>query len=258
MRVFILLLLFFSTTRLYADLGGCLVYKVKYVLKNGTNITGYLPLSGYGDYTYLDEATQTNKYCSDKAFQKLINDVFYHQQRTLVFDIYTELHLIQFVKPAEVPWIVTAFTDSSSVRQLHLDSIKYTVFLSAKPAQWSFPEVSIQIYDPQTSLFLQKTKAVNFTGLSYPPVLEAPESTYYHTFDNYLVINFNEKMSLPDLEKEMEKVRESIYAPELKYVKSSQKNKEKIFEQEKRDKVLPILKALQSKGIFLVFVQQTC
>jgi hypothetical protein len=67
--ILVAFLSFFYISHLRADLGGCVVYKAKYVLKNGQTVTGWLPISGYEDYASFDEGKQTNKYCGDLAFQ---------------------------------------------------------------------------------------------------------------------------------------------------------------------------------------------
>jgi hypothetical protein len=262
MRLFIALIILFFSTPSHADLGGCVVYKVKYVLKNGDFKTGYLPLYGYENHAYLDDQTKTNKYCDDLEFQKLINQLFYKQQKKLVFNIYTELHLIDFGKSAyqadNPNSIACVFTDSSSMIHLNLDSIKYTIFLSTKSATWDYPEVQIQIMDTKTSLMMQQNKVINHTWLFHTPVLEKLQSKYTHEFDSYFVVNYNKNISLEDLKKELNEVSEKIYGPELNLINSKSKNKTQIFEQEKRNIVIPLIYQLRQKGIILIKVQSTC
>ena len=180
----------------------------------------------------------------------------------LVFNIYTELHMVDFGRSVNQPdhsrSIECAFTDSLSVVQLNLDSIKYTIFLSAKPAEWQYPEVWIQIVDPKTSLMMQKNEVVNHTGLAHEPVLEKPGSRYMHQFQNYFVLNYNRNISLDDLNNEMNKISEKIYEPELRWIKSEHKARGKIFEQEKLNTVVPLIHLLRQKGIIIIEVQTTC
>lgn len=115
MKILTIASLLFFAIQAFADLGGCVVYKAKYVMKNGQSVTGYLPLWSYEDYSYLDEHSQSNAYCSDKAFQQLLNRVFYQEQKKLEFGLFEKLDLVQFSQAASrnQPFSVgCAFTDS--------------------------------------------------------------------------------------------------------------------------------------------------
>lgn len=262
MRFIIGLIMLLFSTQSYADLGGCVVYKIKYVLKDGSAQTGFLPLSGYDDFAYLDENTKTNKYCGDKEFQILINNIFYKQRNTLKFEIYTALHLVDFGRSANQAHspnpVKCAFTDSSSVIQLHLDSIKYTIFLSAKAAEWNYPEVQIKLVDSETSLMMQKNTVVNYTILSHPPVLEKPGSKYMHEFEQYFVLNYNKNISLEDLKKEMHNISEEMYGPALAWITSQGIAKEKVPEPEKQNTQIALINRLRQKGIILIKIRTTC
>ncbi len=263
MKTAIALLVFLSfLPETYADLGGCLVYKAKYVLKNGQTVTGYLPLCGYGDYSYLNDATGSNAYCSDKEFQKLINRVFYKERHTLWFTVYKQINMVDPGDPAR-PGAYSgsfkiAFTDSSSLVRLNLDSIRYTVFFNAKPGEWSYPETGIQVVDDRTAGMMREQAVFNATGIFKEPVLEQPGSKYYHEFDEYLVLNYDRELSHEALQKKMEKVAREIYAPEEKYLRSKAKNRLEVYEREKETVIQPLIDTLRREKIILVFVQQTC
>lgn len=261
MKFIVIILLLFSLEA-YADPGGCVVYKVKYVLKNGSSHTGLLPLYGYEDYGYLNDQTKTNRYCNDKEFQKLINDVFYKQQKKLTFKIYTEIHLVNFgksVKQAGSAYPMKfAFADSSTTVQLNLDSIKYTVFLSARPADWEYSSVPIQIVDRKTSLMMQQNEVINYTMLEHPPVPESPGSIYDYNFETYFVVNYNKNISLHELINEVDNISEKIFQPEIKFISSKHKNKSQILEKEKRRTVIQIIDELRKKDIILIQVFPSC
>lgn len=262
MKIIPFFLAMFLSMNAYADLGGCLVYKAKYVLKDGRTIIGLLPLLSYEDYSYLDDKTRTNRYCSDVEFQKLINNVFYAQRKTINFTIYKEIHLINFGKSASqkdcaYP-IRCAFADSNSVIQLNLDSIKYTVFLSVKNADWQYVETSIQLFDNKTCQMLIKNESVNHAFLTHPPELEHPESIYYYYFDTYFVINFNKDISLHELNNEIKAMSKPLYEPEINYKNSIMKGQTQIFDHEKSHVVYSLIKNLRKKGIIMYRVQQTC
>lgn len=258
MKLITLLMVLLFSFKAYADAGSCVVYKAKYVLKNGQSITGLLPLYGYEDYAYLDETTHTNKYCNDKAFQQLINTAFYVHQHKLTFDIYTALHLVRYGKSAiqadnPNPYRCV-FTDSSAVTILNLDSIRYTVFLSAETAGWDHPDVGIVLVDSKTSRMMQENDVFNHCGLYHEPVLEQPGSDNYYEFDGYTVLNYNQNISITDLKSEMERISPNIYAPELKYLNSKDKNRLEIFQQEQKQVIAPIIQRLEQKGIILIQV----
>jgi len=244
----------------YADLGGCVVYKAKYVMKDGRTITGFLPLLGYEDYAYMDDLTHTNRYCSDLEFQKLINKVFYAQQKTLNFKIYKQIYRVNFgssanQKDSPSPDIC-AFTDSTSVLSLNLDSIKYTLFISAKNADWAYILTAIQLFDSKTCQMMQKKEVLNHTYLSHEPVAESP--TYIHEFDSYFVLNYNKDISAISLNKWMREISERFYLPELNQIHAKNKSDNQLLKAEKERVTSQIIQELRQKGIILIYVQSTC
>ncbi len=260
MKLLCILLILFFSIHAYAGMGDYLVYKAKYVLTNGTTVTGFLPLFSDEDYSRLEN--NTNKYCNDKSFQKLINTVFYRERHTLVFNIYTELHSVNYEMASYYQNysnpINCSFTDSSSVIQLNLDSIKYTIFLEAKPADWDW-SVDIEVIDRKTSLMMQNNSALSHTYLGYNQVSAFPDSIYHYNFDSYFAINYNKNLSLDDFMDEMEKVSEKIYAPDVKFLKSTKKNQESfnVLQQKKQQVAIPLVKKLRQRGIILIQVHET-
>jgi len=126
----VLLTLFFASTirEVYADYGSMVLHKAKFVLKNGSSVTGYIPLHAYNvsmaDYKDISQ---------DKAFQKLLNKYFYIESRTLTFKVYKKYKtLISPENLANASDKEFFYTDSASVCTLHLDSIKYTVYISGQ------------------------------------------------------------------------------------------------------------------------------
>lgn len=261
MKILTIASLLFFAIQAFADLGGCVVYKAKYVMKNGQSVTGYLPLWSYEDYSYLDEHSQSNAYCSDKAFQQLLNRVFYQEQKKLEFGLFEKLDLVQFSQAASrnQPFSVgCAFTDSSSIRTLHLDSIRYTVFLQAKNAEWDYPEIAIQVLDVKTANMMREQKVVNHAGLSHPSMPEQPGSIYEYFFDEYAVLNYNKNISQAALEAKLAALSEQFYAPELRYVQSQGTMSGKQLKQEKQRVVLPIILQLREEGVILIQRYMTC
>ncbi len=261
MKILAVVSLLFFATQAFADLGGCVVYKAKYVMKNGQSVTGYLPLWSYEDYSYLDEHSQSNAYCSDKAFQQLLNRVFYQEQKKLEFGLFEKLDLVQFSQAANRNHSIIhsyAFTDSGSIRTLHLDSIRYTVFLQAKNAEWDYPEVGIQVLDVKTANMMREQKVVNQAGLSHPSMPERPGSNYEHYFDQYDVLNYNKNISQAALEAKLAALSKTFYAPELRYIQSKGAMSAKQFEVEKQRVVLPIILKLRAEGIILIQRYMTC
>lgn len=261
MKILAVVSLLFFATQAFADLGGCVVYKAKYVLKNGQSVTGYLPLTGYDDYAYLDDRTKSNAYCSDKAFQQLLNRIFYQEQKKLEFGLFEKLDLVQFSQAASRNHYFTggyAFTDSSSIRTIHLDSIRYTIFLQAKNAEWDYPEVGIQVLDVKTANMMREQKVVNQAGLSHPSMPGWPGSIYEHFFEQYDVLNYNKNISQAALEAKLAALSEQFYAPELRYIQSKGAMSAKQFEREKQRVVLPIILKLREEGIILIQRYMTC
>jgi hypothetical protein len=252
-----LILFFLLPAFLHADAGGCVVYKAKYVLKNGSSVTAYLPLSGYEDYAYLDEQTNRNAYCSDKAFQQLLNKVIYRQQKKPVFVAYTNLYTVKY-GPAVQHSPACAFTDSSALVSLHLDSIRYTIFLSAKPAPWDYPEYAFLILDSATSLRLQNQQVVNTSWLHCEPVPEPNNAQYTHLFSDYLVLNLNRELSVADVELELKKIHAAFYDPERKQLNEPVEEKRKLLYKAKLAQQKAIMLELRKKGLVLVEQNHVC
>jgi hypothetical protein len=260
MKLLLFLMAMVVSVNAYADLGGCVVYKAKYVMKDGRTITGFLPLQGHEDYAYLDDATHINRFCSDVEFQKLINTVFYAQQKTLNFKIYKQIHRVNYGRSANQKDSpspdICAFTDSNSVLSLNLDSIKYTLFISAKNADWAYILTSIQLFDRKTCLMMQNREVVNHTYLFHDPVPESP--TYIHEFDSYLVLNYNKDVSLITLNQWMKDISDRFYMPELNQIHAKIKSDNQLLEVEKERVSSQIIQELRQKGIILIYVQSTC
>jgi len=86
---FLFTLLLCST--LQADIGSTIVYKAKFVLKNGSSFVGYLPISGYDENL---DANGRNEYCSDKAFQMMLIKHFSQNAEHQTFQVYDHIYLV--------------------------------------------------------------------------------------------------------------------------------------------------------------------
>lgn len=204
MKAIVFLILLMLPIALWADMGSSAVYKAKYILKNGESITGYLTLSGYDDYAYVD-ANNSNKYCGDKVFQILINHYFYDLQRKLSFTIYRQIEIVQFDNTFDINNLVVptaiGYTDSSSVVSLNLDDVKYTVFLSVRQAPWG--SSSINVVSNMNVKYLNTHKVHQLISIEYPN-----GSTDFEYGGIAFILSFNQREtreSLKKIEKEFTK-----------------------------------------------------
>lgn len=128
-RSLLLLFLLFSAKTAYADYGTVMLHKAKFVLKNGIVLTGFVPMP-----TYNVSMEGFKNFDKDKAFQKLLNQYYFTQAQTLHFQVYKNYHTLVAPKIAENGASLQDFiyTDSASVNTLHLDSIKYTIYLNGQ------------------------------------------------------------------------------------------------------------------------------
>ena len=128
-RALFLLFLLFSAKTAYADYGTVILHKAKFVMKNGTVITGFVPIS-----TYNVNMEDFKKFDKDRAFQKLLNQYYFTHLKTLQFQVYKNYHTLVAPKMADNGASLQDFiyTDSASVNTLHLDSIKYTIYLNGR------------------------------------------------------------------------------------------------------------------------------
>ncbi len=145
----------------YADYGSIILHKAKFVLKNGSSVTGYVPLSDYNismeDYKDMHP---------DKAFQKLINTYFFADRKTLQFQVFEQYNtLISPVASANPLDKEFLYTDAASVHTLHLDSINYTIYISAedKPCLlWR----NIEVFAPGTVDLMAHDSVQHFTTVN--------------------------------------------------------------------------------------------
>jgi len=195
---------------LWADMGSCVVYKAKYVLKSGEEIIGYLPMGGYDDYAHVD-ADNSNKYCGDKEFQQLINRYFFEYQKELSFTLYRRIELVKFDKSIKrynfLPHEV-AYTDSASMVVLKLDDIKYTIFYNARPSLWGNHHSLLQVVGPTTFDFLQSHRVY-----SVYPVNNPYDSTYLEYGGVSCILNFNSGTSRETLGKITRQFSRELFSP---------------------------------------------
>ncbi len=143
----VLLTLLFASTigEVYADYGSIILHKAKFVMKNGSSITAYVPLSNYNvsmtDYKDIDK---------DKAFQKLINKYYFEHRKTLVFRVFKKIKTLKSPLKSSIPADREFFySDSTSSCTLNLDSIKYTVYLNRQDKAGLFWK-QIEVFDSNT------------------------------------------------------------------------------------------------------------
>lgn len=237
----------------YAGGPECVVYKAKYVLKNGESVTGSIIVIDLDDHSHLDEITHTNQYCNDLAFQRMINVYFYKEGRQMEFCVYKNLYTVKYGKSAaersDGAPIHYIFSDSSSLVSLNLDSIKYTVFLGAEIPDWNL-EASFQVFDDRTSRMMRDNEVLNFTYLYHDPIPETPGGDDFHNFDSFLVLNYNKSLSPTQLKTELESISPELYSLELQYLRE-QKIPEKKYHREKERIARSIMYRLRQKGIIL-------
>ena len=255
MKPILLIAALFISLNAFADAGGCILYKAKYVLRSGESVMAYVPIGGLSDYAYLDENTHTNKYCNDLEFQRMINTVFYNEQHQMEFNVYKAVYKVRYSKSA-LSQAGTAsmrcmFSDSSSMVRLNLDSIRYTVFLGAENADLDYPDVHLMVYNDRISRLMQENEVVQFTGLYHEPVKESSEPEYYYTFDAYLALNYNKTLTPAQFKKELDAIAPEMYALEMKYVQEKKMRGEKFYRE--KDRVAKsIMGRLQQKNIVLI------
>jgi hypothetical protein len=252
LSVFIALLF---SLQCYAGGPEMVVYKAKYVLRNGETVTGSILVIDMDEHSHLDDNTHTNKFCNDLEFQRMINTYFYNERHQIEFTVYKNLYNVKYNKSAALNQpngspMPCMFSDSSSLVSLNLDSVKYTVFLSAEIPDWH-PEISFQVFDDRTSRRMQDNEVLNFTSLYHDPVPETPGGNDYHVFDGYLALNYNKDISFAQLKKELERISPEMYALELQLVREQKIPGEKYYREKERI-AGSIMSKLRPKGIILI------
>ena len=181
----ILILLFCSTSQ--ADLGSTVVYKAKFVLKNGSSFIGYLPISGYDESL---DSTRRNKHCSDKAFQLMLIKNFSPNTIYKDFQVYDCIHLVHIGQNDR--GFNIGCVDKTKIKTLQVQNIKYTVFLDAAYANYDWHVYGIQEMSPSVINIISHQNPVNYEELLF-------NKDGYDTGDYACFINFNPDISSSEL-----------------------------------------------------------
>jgi hypothetical protein len=183
---FLFVLLLFGAVPLRADVGSTVVYKAKFVLKNGVSFIGYLPISGHE--VYLD-SNGRNDHCSDKAFQLMLIKYFSQTDKQR-FDVYNQIYRVHCGKKDQVFYI--GCVDKTRINSLQVSDIKYTVFLDATYASYDWYVYGIQQVDPTVIEIIRRRPPVNYEQLLIND--EGEGTGNYASF-----INFNPDISSSEL-----------------------------------------------------------
>lgn len=151
---------FFLCSALRADVGSTVVYKAKFVLKNGSSLVGYLPIAGYD--VYLD-SNGRNEHCSDKAFQLMLIKHFSQNGDQPRFSVYDHIYLVHHSQKDRVHTI--GCVDKTSIQALRVRDIKYTVFLDAVYAPYDWYVYGIQEVDPSVIEVIRRSPPINYEEL---------------------------------------------------------------------------------------------
>jgi hypothetical protein len=143
-----------------ADIGATIVYKAKFVLKNGSSFVGYLPISGYDENL---DANRRNEYCSDKAFQMMLINQFSKNAGQEPFQVYDHIYLVHCGQKDQQFFI--GCVDKARIKVLRVRDIKYTVFLDAAYATYEWQVYGIQAVDSSIIEVIRHTPPVNYEKL---------------------------------------------------------------------------------------------
>lgn len=137
MNKMLLILLIFLPFVVLADLGSVVLFKAKFVLKNGQSFVGFYELGAVDNY---ESFRKKSPYCSDIGFQKLLNQkaTFNNNKVNVIKEYYVE------------PKTNFAFSSNKQLLDLHLDSLKYTIFYNAFIPNFYFKEINVveeSVYD---------------------------------------------------------------------------------------------------------------
>lgn len=195
-----------SSLSLKADLGSSTTYFAKFYLKDGTRFTAYFEVSGYEPGTWLDEKG-TNSYCSDEGFYSLLKEIYespypYYwsdggvQDTSNLKDIVLYKN-IRSMKPRgmghqEVYHINSfGFVVPEDVVILDFENLEKTVFISAEFTKRNWIGIGMHITTPGMIDTIAQQQFWNHYFFS--PNDDA--------MWGYLMLNYNEKINVAELER---------------------------------------------------------
>lgn len=179
--------LFFCSV-LKAEVGSTVVYKAKFVLKNGSSFVGYLPITGYDVYL---NSTRRNEHCSDKSFQMMLIKHFSHNEFEQSFKVYKNIYLVHCGQKYDAFYL--GCVDKTRINTLRVRDIKYTVFLDAEYARYDWYVYDIQEVDSSVIEVIRNQHPVNYEELQ----MDTTEGEGMGT--KACFINFNPKISSSEL-----------------------------------------------------------
>lgn len=209
---FLFALLLFGAVPLRADLGSAVVYKAKFVLKNGSSFIGYLPITQYD----MDlDSNGRNEHCSDKAFQLMLIKYFSGLPEHR-FDVYDHIYLVHRGQKNEVFYIGCA--DKTKVNSFRISDLKYTVFIEAAYAAYRWQVYGIQLVDPSVIELIRRQPPVNYEQL----LINRGSETGFGDYASF--INFNPDISSSELYQLVAEVSRKIQIREdgTKFIPPSQ------------------------------------
>lgn len=245
MKKIILFICLLHGLQAHAELGENIEFKAKYVLKDGRNVTGLITL-------YIADEHRQFGY-TDQGFQNLLNFYFYEGQRKLEIEIFKSLQKIKIPPSVNTACDEYAFTDSSSLMLLNLDSIRYTVFLEAKHVTYHF----IGVFDNQTFQMLRARKIINTSALNLSDA-KAGADLGCDGGVSYQILNFNSSFSQNALNKKLKNLAPKIFSAEIQLIKSPENNNYKIFFRNRKQATDLIFRTLWKEGIVMISVNEFC
>lgn len=182
------LLALFLCSPLQADVGSTVVYKAKFMLKNGSSVVGYLPITGYD--VSLD-SNNRNEHCSDKAFQLMLIKHFSPSADKEPFQVYDHIYLVH--RGTKDRAFNIGCVDKTKIKTLRVRDIKYTVFLDAAYAPYDWQVYGIQAVEPPVIEVIRSRPPINYEEL----LLSTTEDDGLGNYACF--INFNPEISSSEL-----------------------------------------------------------
>ena len=240
--------LFLAAFQSKAAEGGIYEFKAKFVLKNGESVIGK---------THIYLSFDDNRFCNqnqqfqytDKNFQKLLNWHFYENQHQLKFPVYTRFIALTW-KNSE-PDRRYEYANSTAVHFVHLDSLKYTVFLSCRGTDSCF----LGIYDDSTAQILQEKPILETTEIDISLADKNEGTLGPGEGYTYILLNLNEKYDKRNFRRKKLEIAKRIFAPELRYIRSKNANKYEIFMKERAENAKVLAKELLEEYIIIITVE---
>ena len=202
----VLIALIFNSNQLLADLGSSVVYEILIETLDGRVIKGKVEVSGYEDYTSIDNNNK-NEYCNDEKI-RIVIDKIQERSKNEILTVYKEIYYPKYGflanengKLCQEYYGLLGVVKKSDIVEIEFKKIKGVKFVSAEKNKRSWLISELQFVTNQQLEWLQN-KMFNDFWITYYPTETS--------MDGLILLNYDENYDKKRFEKLIRNLKEKL------------------------------------------------